>query len=177
MLSAGVARHPGSVGGGLLGEAGQLAGGARHLGFGLVGAGPQGAGDAVGTAVGTAVGSPAPVAELGAGRATGGLDACGQPAQLADRPGQQPRVGRVADGGLHDRGVDADPVDAQHLGLGCGGQQRLVQARHRLLADPPGQLGQGGGVGHLPGHGDAAKPLPGDPCVPQLSAGLGHVPG
>jgi hypothetical protein len=154
----GVAGHPGGVGAGLLGQGGQLGGPLGDLLLGLVGAGAQRAGQLVRAAMGGTAAVPDP----GTGRAAGGLDVLDRGLQLADGAGQQPSVGRVGHVGGDHGGVGADLVGAQHLVLGGGVEQGLVQRSDGLLAQAAGELDQGGRVRYLPAQRDAANPLPGD---------------
>ena len=100
-----------------------------HLGLGVVAAAAQPRPDVMGPAAHRT----GPVPGGGARRQPGRLDLRGQLGQPGDALGQQPRVRRVGDVGLHHRGVGPHPVQADQLVLVRLGQQRLVQPVDRRL--------------------------------------------
>jgi hypothetical protein len=152
-VPAGVAGHAGGVAGRLLGQVGQFPGDAQHRLLGLLGAARQRLGQLVGATASRAALVPHP----GTGRRAGGLEAPDRGLQLADRPGQQPGVGRIAHVCGDHGGVDPYPMGSQQLVLGRGGKQRLVQGRDGGFAQAAGELDQGSGVGHPAAQGMRQK--------------------
>jgi hypothetical protein len=142
---AGARHDPAGVGQLRLGQPRDLPGDLEHDLLGVPGARPHRPGDLVGAAAGRPPTIPGP----GSGCTTGRLDPLDRGGELADRPGEQPKVGRVGHVRGDHGGVGPDLVGAQQLLLRRLGEQRLVQDRDRLLAHPAGELDQGGRMRHL----------------------------
>ncbi len=157
-----VGQQPFGLGGGGLGQIGQLSVLAAHHRQRLVpGGGVAGPQFRV-QVMGPPAGGPGSVPQFGADRTTGGLDPATGRGDPADRFREQPGIGRIGHVRRHHGGVDPDPGAAQQLRLRRLRQQSLVQPLDRGRTAPGGQLHQRRRVRHRLIDADPAELPPGD---------------
>ena len=158
MRPTGVGHDPAGVGKLRRRHGGDLPGHLQHQLLGVTGARPQRPADLVGAAPRR---TP-PVPDPGPRRAAGGLHPLGGAGQLADRPRQQPHIGRVGHVRADDRGVGPQLAAAQQLVAHELAEQRGVELVDHAGAGAAHQLAQGRGVRDGLVQGNAGEATPGD---------------